>query len=298
MRPIHIALALLVALVWGFNFVVIEVGIDNFPPIFFSALRFFFAALPLALILPRPNVPYRVILGIGLFLGVIKFSLLFTGMKIGVPAGLSSLVLQVQAFFTVILAAIIMKERPTASQVAGIVVAFSGIGLIMTTVEGDVSALGLTLLIAAAFFWACSNLLMKKAGNVDMLQLMVHVSVVAPLPLFVLSLLTEGWEADYNALMSLTWLGVGATAYIAYGATIFGFAAWGYLIRTYGAGQVAPFSLLVPVFGMSSASLVLGEEFGATKLIAAALVISGLILVVIKRWPANLSVSARRERGA
>ncbi|MCO6185707.1 EamA family transporter [Rhizobium sp. L1K21] len=298
MRPVHIALALMVALVWGFNFVVIQVGIDNFPPIFFSALRFFLAALPLALILPRPNVPYRIIFGIGMFLGVFKFSLLFVGMKIGVPPGLASLVLQMQAFFTVILAAVLLKERPTSVQIVGIAIAFAGIGLIMSTVEGDVSLLGLFMLMGAAFFWACSNLLMKKAGSVDMLRLMVHVSVVAPLPLLLISLVFEGWQADYAALMSMNWLGFGATLYIAYGATIFGFAAWGFLIRTYGAGQVAPFSLLVPIFGMSSAALVLGEEIGTIKLVAAVLVIVGLMLVVMKRLPASLAGLSRKARDA
>ncbi len=297
MRPLHIVLALVVALVWGFNFVVIKIGIENFPPIFFSAIRFFLAAAPLALILPRPDVPYRLIFGIGMFLGVIKFSLLFVGMKIGVPPGLASLVLQMQAFFTVILAAALLGERPTRMQVLGIAIAFGGIGLIMTTVDGTVSLVGLCMLIGAAFFWACSNLLMKKAGNVDMLRLMVHVSVVAPLPLLLISFIFEGWEADYAALTSMTWAGLGAAVYIAYGATIFGFAAWGYLIKIYGAGQVAPFSLLVPVFGMSSAALVFGETLGPTKLIAAVLVICGLVLVVMKRLPANLGGSMNKARG-
>ncbi len=298
MKPVHVALALFVALVWGFNFVVIEVGIESFPPIFFSALRFTLAALPLALILPRPDVPYRLVFGIGMFLGVFKFSLLFVGMKIGVPPGLASLVLQMQAFFTVILAAVLLKERPAPLQLLGIAVAFGGVGLIMTTVEGEATLLGLLMLMGAAFFWACSNLLLKKAGSADMLRLMVHVSAVAPLPLFLISFVFEGWQADYAALTSMTWMSVGATLYVAYGATIFGFGAWGYLIRIYGAGQVAPFSLLVPIFGMSSASLVFGEAFGPTKLAAAALVISGLVLVVTKRLPASLRATVNRARDA
>ncbi len=287
MRPSHILLAVAVALVWGVNFVVIEVGITNFPPIFFSALRFFFAALPLVFILPRPDVDYRYILGIGLFLGVIKFSLLFAGMKVGVPPGLASLLLQAQAFFTVILAILLFRERPTPLQLAGIAIAFSGIGIIMTGAGGDVSLVGLSMVLAAAFAWACSNLLMKKAGNTNMLRLMVHVSLVASMPLLAISLIVDGWDADVAALRSITLGGVGAIAYIAYGATIFGFAAWGFLIKTYGAGQVAPFSLLVPIFGMSSSALLLGEEFGPDKLVSAFLVVVGLVLVVMKRLPAR-----------
>lgn len=280
MKPVHILLLILVAAVWGFNFVVIRLGIDNFPPIFFSALRFLFAAIPLALILPKPDVPWRIIIGIGLVLGVVKFSLLFLGMSVGMPAGLASLVLQSQAFFTVILAVLVYGDRPRPTQIAGMIVAFSGVALIASTVNGDLTATGLALSIGAALAWAFSNLLMKKAGAVDMLRLMVWVSLVAPLPLLAISLAFEGWERDYQALTHVTWSGAGAVIYIAYLATIFGFAVWGAMIRRYGVATVAPFSLLVPVFGMSSAAIVLGEAFGPIRIIAALLIVSGLALNV------------------
>lgn len=280
MKPVHILLLILVAAVWGFNFVVIRLGIDNFPPIFFSALRFLFAAIPLALILPKPDVPWRIIIGIGLVLGVVKFSLLFLGMSVGMPAGLASLVLQSQAFFTVILAVLVYGDRPRPTQIAGMVVAFSGVALIASTVNGDLTATGLALSVGAAFAWACSNLLMKKAGAVDMLRLMVWVSLVAPLPLLAISLIFEGWDRDLQALTHVTWSGAGAVIYIAYLATIFGFAVWGAMIRRYGVATVAPFSLLVPVFGMSSAAIVLGEAFGPLRIIAALLIVAGLALNV------------------
>lgn len=282
MKPHHIALAILVAAAWGFNFVVIRVGIDNFPPLLFSALRFALAALPLVFFLRKPPTPWAVIVGIGLVLGVVKFSLLFIGMDVGLSAGLASLVLQSQAFFTVILAALILREKPSALQISGIAIAFGGIALIATTVDNSVTPLGLALVIAAGVAWACSNLLMKKAGPVDMLHLMVWVSLIPPLPLLALSYIFEGPEAIAASLTGMTWSGIGAIGYIAFLATIFGFAVWGKLIRIYGAGQVAPFSLLVPIFGMSSAALVLGEDFGPTRLAAALLVIIGLVLTVWK----------------
>lgn len=282
MRPLDIALAVLVAAVWGFNFVVIRVGIDNFPPLLFSALRFALAALPIVFFLRKPVTSWPIIIGIGLVLGVVKFSLLFIGMDVGLSAGLASLVLQSQAFFTVILAAVVLRERPKATQVLGIITAFAGIALIATTVDNSVTPLGLTLVITAGVAWACSNLLMKKAGPVDMLHLMVWVSVIPPLPLLALSYIFEGPEAIAASLTGMTWSGIGAVGYIAFAATIFGFAVWGKLIRIYGAGQVAPFSLLVPIFGMSSAALLLGEDFGLTRLTAAALVIIGLVLTVLK----------------
>jgi O-acetylserine/cysteine efflux transporter len=283
LRPAHIALAVVVAALWGFNFVVIKIGIDNFPPILFSAMRFALAALPLAFFIRRPDVPWPLILGIGLVLGVIKFTLLFVGMDVGLSAGLASVVLQSQAFFTVILAALLLKETPTRMQLAGIATAFLGIGLIATTVDNSLTPLGLSLAVGAAFAWACSNLLMKRAGQVDMLGLIVWVSLVPPIPLFLISLAFEGWAAQSAALASLTWQGAAAVAYIAFAATIFGFGMWGKLIRIYGAGQVAPFSLLVPIFGMSSSALLLGEDFGPVRMAAVLLVILGLVMTVMKR---------------
>lgn len=283
MRPAHVLLAVLVAALWGFNFVVIRIGITNFPPLLFSAFRFTLAALPLVFFVSKPDVPWRIILGIGMVLGVIKFSLLFIGMDLGMSAGLASLVLQSQAFFTAILVALIFKEMPGPMQVLGIAVAFAGIGLIATTVDNSVTPIGLALVVGAGFMWAISNLLMKQAGQVDMLALMVWVSLVPPIPLLVLSMIFEGPQAAYVAVSNLTVQGIGAIAYIAFVATIFGFAVWGKLIRIYGAARVAPFSLLVPIFGMGSSALVLGEDFGAVRLVAALMVIAGLVLTVVAK---------------
>ncbi|MBD9372277.1 EamA family transporter [Rhizobium sp. ARZ01] len=281
MGLIDIALLVLVAAVWGFNFVVIKIGIANFPPILFSALRFLFAALPLVFFLPRPAVSWRLILGIGLVLGVVKFSFLFIGMDVGLSAGLASLLLQSQAFFTVILAALIYRDRPRPVQVSGILVAFAGMAVIATTVDGGFTFAGLALVLAAGLAWACANLLMKKVGSVDMLSLMVWVSLVPPIPLAIISLATEGLDRDLAALQALSWQGLGAVAYIAYVATIFGFGVWGYMIRKHGVSTVAPFSLLVPVFGMSSSALVLGESFGPIRLASAVCVVCGLVLTAL-----------------
>lgn len=280
MKPSHIALLVFVAALWGFNFVVIRIGLDNFPPLLFSALRFLLAAVPLVLFIKRPDVPWRLIAGIGIMLGVVKFSLLFIGMDIGVPPGLASLILQSQAFFTVILAMAFFAERPRPLQLAGMVLAFGGIALIGTTVDGTFSITGLALAIGAAIAWACSNMLMKRVGKVNMLNLMIWVSLVPPLPLFVISFLSEGWQADLAALSHVTWTGVGAVIFVAYVATVFGFGVWGAMISRYGVATVAPFSLLVPVFGMSSAAIVLGETVGPVRIAAAVLIIAGLVLNV------------------
>ncbi|AWK85777.1 EamA family transporter [Azospirillum thermophilum] len=284
MRSIHVALAMAVAAVWGINFVAIKLGLRDFPPILFSCLRFALAALPLLVLGVRggPPVPWRYVLGIGLALGVVKFSLLFVGIDIGMPAGLASLVLQSQAFFTALFAALVLGDRPGLRQIAGMAVAFSGVALIASGMPAGNSLLGLLLVLAAAAAWGVSNIMMKQARAPDLLRLMLWVSLVPPLPLLGLSLVLEGPERILHALGSLSLTGVASLVYISAGATLFGFAAWGFLLRHYPASLVAPFSLLVPIFGMSSSALVLGESFTAMKLAGSALVFCGLALAVLK----------------
>ena len=285
MRLVHMLMLVLVAALWGFNFVVIRLGLDNFPPLFFSALRFFFAAVPLVFFIPRPDVPWRTIIGIGLMLGVVKFSFLFIGMDVGMPPGLASLLLQSQAFFTVLIAFLAFGAQPKPLQLAGMAVAFTGIALIASSIDGDFTVTGLALVLAAAVAWACSNMLMKKAGNVPMLNLMVWVSLVPPIPLLVISILFEGWDRDLAAIAHINLAGAGAIIYVAYVATIFGFAIWGAMISRYGVSTVAPFSLLVPVFGMTSSALLLGEAFGPLRILAAGLIVLGLVMNVFNpQW--------------
>lgn len=276
MRPAHLALAVLVAAVWGVNFVVIEVGLGHFPPLLFCALRFLVAAVPAVFLVRRPQVALRRIVAVGLVLGVAKFGLLFIGMHQGMPAGLSSLVLQVQAVFTALLAVVLLGERPGRLRIAGMGVAFAGIGVAAYD-EGASGPLGaFALVVAAAAFWGLSNVLTRAAAPPDALSWMVWVSLVPPLPLFALSLVFEGPAADVAALRALDWSGAGAVVYVAWITTVFGFGAWGFLLRTYDASAVAPFSLLVPVFGMSSAALLLGEGVGPLRWTAAVLLVGGV----------------------
>ncbi|MEU6878622.1 EamA family transporter [Streptomyces sp. NPDC046712] len=278
MRPAHIALAALVAAVWGVNFVVIEIGLDHFPPLLFSALRFLAAALPAVFLVGRPKVAWKWILGVGLVLGVAKFGLLFTGMDLGAPAGLSSLILQVQAVFTALFAFVALGERPGKVKIAGMAVALAGIGVAAVDEGASGPLAGFALCIAAAACWGVSNVLTRKASPPDALNFMVWVSTVPILPLLALSLVLEGPERDLEALRGLDWTGVGVIVYVAWITTVFGFGAWGWLLRRYPASSVAPFSLLVPVFGMSSAALFLGEGVSGLRWCAAALLVGGVAL--------------------
>lgn len=283
MRPRHAGLAVVVAAVWGVNFVVIEVGLRDFPPLLFSALRFLAAAIPAVFFIGSPRVAWRWVIGFGLVLGVLKFGMLFVGMHAGMPAGLSSLVIQSQAIFTAIFAAVLLGERPGRARIIGMAVAFGGIALVAVDYGRTSPALGFALVVGAAVCWGVSNILARKASPPDMFRFMVWVSVVPILPLLALSALIEGVPAGLTALGNLTWAGVGAAVYVGWGATLFGFGVWGFLLRNYDATAVAPYSLLVPIFGLSSAALLLGEDLSLLQCVAGVLVIAGVAVTSLQR---------------
>ena len=286
MRPIHLLWALAATAIWGFNFVVIKIGLGSFPPLLLTALRFALAALP-ALFLERPRVPWRHLILTGLALFVGQYVLLFVAMAHGMPPGLASITLQVQVCFTMLIAMLVLGERPQVRQWAGAAVAFGGLGAIGSSVGGDVTALGLGLTIMSALSWACGNLLLKRmppartGRPIPMLNLIVWLSVVPPLPVFALSLGFEGPERILDALTHAGWPGFGALFYIVALSTLVGFGIWGRLLSLYSAATVVPFSLLVPIFGAASAALVFHESFGPARLIGMVLIMSGLAIVAL-----------------
>ncbi|MFC5697011.1 EamA family transporter [Pseudomonas sp. GCM10022186] len=279
----HILLALLVTLIWGVNFVVIKVGLEDFPPLLFCALRFALAALPLLFLRGPMPAPFWRIVQIGLLLGVIKFGLLFVGMHLGMPAGLSSLVLQSQVFFTILIAALFLGERPGRRSLLGLLLAASGLVLIgLGRPLGD-SLLAFMLVIAAALAWAFANIATKRSGAKDMLRLICWVSLIPPLPLLALSYIFEGAEAIAAALSHPSWGGIGAQVYIAFLATTVGFGLWSFLLQRYPASLVTPFALAVPVSGLLSGWLLLGERLSAAGWLACVLVFVGLAITVLPK---------------
>ncbi|MBB4908143.1 EamA family transporter [Actinophytocola algeriensis] len=274
MSPRHLLLALGLAAVWGVNFVVIEVGLAHFPPLLFSALRFLVAAVPAIFFLRSPGVPWRWVALVALTLAVLKFGLLFTGMAAGMPPGLSSLVLQAQAPFTLLFAVLLLKEHLTRRQLLGMAIALGGIALIAVDLGATSPVGAFLLLLGAAALWGLSNVIVRHARPPDMLRFMVWVSALAVLPLFGLSAVFEG---DWGALRSVPWPAVGAVLYVGLLATVAGFGAWGFLIRTYSASSTAPFSLLVPVFGMAAAAVFTGETITPVQVVAGVLVIAGVL---------------------
>jgi O-acetylserine/cysteine efflux transporter len=286
MPPRHALLAVAVAATWGLNFVVIDVGLEQVPPLILCALRFALVGVPLALFVPRPAVPWRLIVAIGVALGVVKFGLLFMSMDVGMPAGLASVVLQAQAPFTLLLAALVAGERPTGAQTAGLLVALLGIALIAGRSGGGMTAAGLAMCLAAAAAWAVANLLMKRATAADPIALMVWISLIPPLPLLVLSMVVDG-PSSLSTILHLDMKSLAAIAYIAAFSTLGGFAAWSWLMKTHPAAQVASFALLVPPFGLTFSALLLGEPLGPSQIASALLVIAGVAIStgVLRIWP-------------
>ena len=271
-------------------------GLDSFSPPQLTALRFLIAAVP-ALFLPRPLLSWSALVAIGATLFAGQFLLQFFAIARGVPPGLASLLVQTQALFTILFAAITLRERPTARELSGVAVAFAGLVLIVLTVGGDLTVAGFCLAMGSAISWGVGNILLKRIGNVDMLSLMVWLSLVPPLPSLALSLILDGGPAALpQAVSNAAWLAVAAAFYLGLVATVLAYAIWGRLLRQYAAATVAPFALLVPFVGACSSSLVFGERFGALRLAGMAVVLLGIAVIVIP-WDRARTRRDARSRG-
>jgi len=288
----HFLLAVAVMAVWGSNFVVAKYALDYLPPLLFATLRFALALVPAMFFLPRPACGWRNLGLYGVLIGVGQFGLLYISLGGGggdrsagglISPGLASLVIQTQVFFTVGLAMLIKGERVRGYQWFALLLAASGLGVILAHTDGTTTPLGLTLILIGAACWAGGNITASRAGPVNMLSYVVWASAFAVPPLFALSLWFEGWEAMAAGMRNadaLTWLAVG---WQAWGNTLFGYGVWGWLLARYPAATIAPLALLVPVFGMGSSTLLLGESLPGWKLGAALLVMLGLALNLL--WP-------------
>ncbi|WP_456236887.1 EamA family transporter [Deinococcus aquaedulcis] len=278
-------LALLITGIWGVNFIVIKWSVADAPPLLVAALRFLVAALPAVFFVPRPRLSARLLWGYGLAVGVVQFGLLYLAIQLGMSAGLGSLLMQMQAFFTALLAARVLGERVQPWQVLGIILAFSGMGVIGALSGGDLTLLSLLLTLLAALGWAVSNLLVRASGDVNMFSLVIWSALIPPVPLALLAGFTSGWDAVAH---TFTHSGAGfwaAVLFMGLANTVLGFGVWAALIQRHGAARVAPLSLLVPVFGLIASALAYQEAFPPGKALGAALVFAGLVLHVFGgRW--------------
>jgi O-acetylserine/cysteine efflux transporter len=276
----HIAMAILVAAVWGFNFIAVKAGLNEMPPYLYGAGRFAIAALP-ALFIAKPKTSWTMIIGIGLTLGVFKFTLMFMGIHYGMSAGLASLVLQSQAFFTLLFSFLIFKSKIKPNQLIGMTIAAVGMILIAVDTQDQSSTLGFILILSAAVAWGIANILYRMVGDVDMFAMTAWSSVIPPIPMFLVSIYSEGWDVVIASIQTMTTIGWLCLAYTACVSSWVGATLWAVLIKSYPPHKVAPFSLLVPVFGITFASLILGEQFTQMNMIASAMIFVGLI---VNQW--------------
>ncbi len=280
MKPSHLAAALLMVTIWGFNFVVIRWGLNSVPPLTLTFLRFTLAAFPALLFVRPPKAPWHLVAGYGLFAFALQFALLFGGMAVGMPTGLASLVIQVQAFFTIALVVMLIHERARPAQLLGGAVA--GGGLVLVALHLPPSTLfGFALTVAAALSWAIANMIVKRIAGDRPLAVVVWASAAAALLMLPVALIVDGAANLVTTVQTMgasAWLGV---AFQAWPTTLLAFGIWAWLLRRHAAVLVAPFTLLVPVVGMTCAVLLLGEPITWWKLAGAALVLSGLALNVL-----------------
>ncbi len=286
MKPFHVFLAVLVAAIWGFAFVATEIGLESFSPPQLTAIRFLVAALPV-FFLPRPAISFALMIGIGLSLFTGQFLLLFFGFVQGMPPGLASITMQVQAFFTIMIAAMVLKDLPSGRQVMGIGTALLGLLLIGLTVGGDLTYLGLALTLGGALSWAIGNVLVKRLRDVEMLPLMVWLSLVPPLPALAISALFDDRASPFATLAGASWMSIAAALYLGLVATVFAYAVWGHLLRSYPTALVAPFALLAPCTGVVSSAILFGERFSALRSLGMGLILIGLAITVVS--PAQLA---------
>ncbi len=291
MPPRHVLAATAVMVVWGLNFVVIDKGLDGVPPLVFVALRFLVVALAVPFV-ARPDVPWSSLAAVGAAMSLGQFGLLYTSLAVGMPPGLASLVLQTQAILTVLIAALVLAERPATVQVAGVGIGLLGLTVVALGRGGQVPALALVLCLAAAASWAIGNVLVRRLAIRGGLGVTVWSGLVVPVPLLALSAVIDGPDEVARALTHLSAVNWASTAYTALLASLIGYSLWNWLLAQHPASTVAPFTLLVPAVGMALAWIVDGERPGVPGAIGGALLVLGVALVSVgprllqrARWP-------------
>lgn len=284
MKKHDIGLGIIVATLWGMNFMAIKLGVSHVPPLLLVALRFFMVAIPAVFFLPRPQIPWKGLVALSMTLYVGQFGFLFLGIKLGMPAGLASLVHQSQAFFTLLVAVIFLKEKLRWNHLVGLFIAAIGIVLIASQQNTGMTLIGFWMVITASASWGVGNVIMRKVTlgvpPFSMLSLVVWSGLVSFFPMAIFSLLFEGFESWQTAFQQASWTSVLSVLYLAYFASLIGYGLWGKLLARYPATTVAPFALLVPILGMSTAALFMGEGFSFWQLMGSVLVMTGLLINV------------------
>lgn len=293
----HFLLAVLIVAIWGTNFVVIHQGLEEFPPLTFAALRFFLASVPLLIFFRWPATTVLTVASYGVLIGVGQFGLMLYAMNGHISPGLASVLIQSQAFFTVVLAIAIAGERIGIRNIIGLSCCAVGVGIIAFHIGGDASILGIILVLGAALAWGGANIIARRAGAISAVAMVVWSNAFAVLPLSAAAYFLEGPEQISASLIGAS-LGAWATVFWqAFANALFGYAAWNWLLGRHPASRIAPLGLMVPVFGLGASALYLGETMPAWKLIAATAIVSGLAINLLKPKDQNAVAVPRKSAG-
>lgn len=282
MTPGSILLALAVTSLWGFSFVVISYAFEAFPPILTAFLRTVAASLPVLVLIRPPRVPLGLFLGLSVSLAVLQHIAMLLGINLGVPGGIASLLVQSQVFFTTALAYVVLKERPAATQYVGIAVAAAGMAVIAASMQGGGSLIGFVAVLGCAAAWGVSNIIFKLIKAVDLIRLLAWCHLPA-LPInFGIAYAFEGGPAMIDKLLGADVTHYLAVLFLGLVSTSVGYLIWSTLMRRHSATLIAPFSLLIPIFGMTFMATLRGEAFGPLRIVGALLVMAGLALCVVR----------------
>ncbi len=284
MSPRHTLLALLVVIIWGANFVVIDAGLDGVPPFVFLALRFVVVAIPAVFFIKPPGIGWRSVLLIGTFLSLAQFVLMYLALALGMPPGLASLLLQVQVIFSLVISAVFLRERPTRRQVIGVSIGMLGLAIVVAGHSAVAPWLPLVIVMGSALSWAIGNVLARRAKATSGLSLVVWSGLVVPLPSLALAMVVDSPAIVWESLTHLPLVAILSTVYTAVAASLIGYAIWNTLLAKYPTSAVVPFTLLVPVVGILAAWAVQGELPTPTELLGGAIMLAGLAAAVVQRW--------------
>lgn len=286
-------LALAVVIAWGANFTVIKLGLGGIPSTLLVAIRYILVMVPAIFFVKKPKIHFKYILAYGFTVGVGQFACLFYAIEIGMPAGLASIILQIQAFITPLLSWMFLKERLNFRQIIGFAISCAGLFIIaLASINGSLSSIPLSafvLLIAAPIFWSASNVISRIATNgakeldeeIDTMGLVVWSSIVPPIPMIAISLLLYSPGELIESLTNLNGISIFSALYLAFGATLFGYGGWNYLISKYPLSKISPLSLLVPISGLLVARIVLSEELSNMQWLGTLVILAGLLFANI-----------------
>jgi O-acetylserine/cysteine efflux transporter len=284
MKPADVCIAVLVAVIWGLAFVASRLALDEFSPALMTALRFAIAAVP-CLFVRKPDVSWPLLIAISLTLFLGQFLAQAYGIAHGVPVGLSSVIVQSQALFTIGFAVIVFGERPTPAQTVGIVISAAGLLMICGTVGYEFSINAFAILLISPVSFAIGNLLLRRAQGAPMFDLFAWLCLTSAIPLFALTLVTDGLEPTWHAVVHMSLTGLICMLSLGALSTSIAYWRWGRLLRDYPAAQVVPFALLVPFVGAGASSLVFHEKFGPLRLVGMVTVVGGIALMLLSRRP-------------